>query len=242
MEDLDESTRARVIRRYNTVTRRPTARDLRYRQVIFRSFARVYGDVLPEDKTASILDVGCGEGNLLAFLDHLGYENISGFDLSPENVRICHEQGFRFVERFDALKIERFQEKEFDLIFILDLLEHLPKEQTSSFLEHARERLSPGGKIVVQTPNMACVFGTFHRYNDLTHEYALTEKTAKDLLMSAGFRSVEIDIRPGWSAATPLGRIRERYLWVLHKLVYLAEDRERPRIPTKNLVILGRVP
>ncbi len=35
-------------------------------------------------------------GILLAFLSGKGYGNLAGFDLSPENVRICQERGLGF--------------------------------------------------------------------------------------------------------------------------------------------------
>lgn len=55
--------------------------------------------------------------------------------------------------------------------------------------------------------------------------------------MVGGFRNEDIEIRPAWNATTLLGYLREVYLRLLHNLVFLAEDRSRPRIPTKNLLI-----
>ena len=41
---------------------------------------------LPEDKGAAILDVGCGRGEFLRFLQVEGYVNCEGIDLAEEQV------------------------------------------------------------------------------------------------------------------------------------------------------------
>jgi 2-polyprenyl-3-methyl-5-hydroxy-6-metoxy-1,4-benzoquinol methylase len=235
------STTERLIERYNSLNRRRTAHDPEHRRVMFASFERVYGRLLPVDPGAPVLDAGCGEGSFLAYLRERGLENLHGFDLSEENVAICRRAGLDFVHRFDALEMGRLPgDPLFERIFALDLLEHIPKEKAGSFLESARGRLAPGGVLVVQTPNMGCVYAQYHRYNDLSHEFGLTEKTARDLFMMAGFDSEEIRISPLWHATTALGRAREVYARLLHVVVFLADDRDRPRIPTKNLLIQAR--
>ncbi|MCL5263727.1 MAG: class I SAM-dependent methyltransferase [Chloroflexi bacterium] len=234
-----KSTTDRLFDHYNTFTRRPTVQD--GQQVIFKSFKRVLAPWLPHDRSTSIMDVACGEGALLTFLRAEGYTNLTGFDISPENVSICHTLGLTFVQQFDALRLAEFPgPKRFDLIFALDILEHLPKQEAAGFLDQVRQRLMPEGYFIVQTPNMGCVFGQYHRSNDLSHEFGLTEKSAIDLLMVAGFASGSIEIRPAWNATTGPGYLREIYLRLLHRLVFLAEGAGRPTVPTKNLLIRAR--
>lgn len=236
-----EGTREQLFARYHTVTRRPNPGDARSRKLIFASFRRVLGPWLPPDKDARILDVACGEGWLLRFLCESGYRNLSAFDISPENVNLCHELGLDFVRQFDALRISEFEKgKAYDSIFALDILEHIPKSEVAQFIENLRVRLAPGGTFLVQTPNMGCVFGLFQRYYDLSHEFCLTEKSAIDLMMLGGFERHQIEVHPAWNATTMLGRLRELHMRLLHKVVFLAEDSGRPRIPTKNLLIVAR--
>ena len=239
----EPTTTQRLFERYNTLTRRPTVLDPRTRAVVFKAFWRTLGSWLPADRRACILDIGSGEGALLAFLRDQGYTNLHGFDLSPENVAICHRLGLTFVQQFDALRLSEFPGPDhYDVIFAIDLVEHLPKQAAARFLEQVWEHLAPGGYTVIQTPNMGSVFGVYHRYYDLSHEFGLNEKSARDLLMVAGFRNEDIEIRPAWNATTLPGYFREVYLRLLHRLVFLAEDASRPRIPTKNLLIRARRP
>jgi 2-polyprenyl-3-methyl-5-hydroxy-6-metoxy-1,4-benzoquinol methylase len=233
------TTSERLRERYHSLTGRPDHRDPRWRRQIHAAFARTLGPWLPADREARILDVGCGEGALLAFLRDRGYRCLAGFDLSPENVALCREQGLEFVREGDALHLGEM-EGTYDLILALDLLEHLPKEGAVGFLEGARRRLAPGGTLVVQTPNMGYVLAAYYRYSDLTHRFGVTERSARVLFRAAGFEEGAIELRPAWNATTLLGRVREVYLWFLHALVGLAEGSYRPRIPTKNLLIRAR--
>ncbi len=232
------TTTDRLYQRYNTHTGRPNVSNREKRRVIFGSLRRTLGKYLPASRSSPILDVACGEGALLSFLKENRYENLHGFDLSPENVSICHELGLDFVCRFDALAVAEYQpEVQFETIFALDLLEHLPKQAAAEFLEALRLRLCRGGSLIVQTPNLGSLFGLFHRYSDLSHEFGVTERSALTLMSVAGFNPECVTITPAWSATSLAGRIREPVLWLLHRAMYCAEGRGRPRIPTKNLLI-----
>jgi 2-polyprenyl-3-methyl-5-hydroxy-6-metoxy-1,4-benzoquinol methylase len=226
------------LERYHTLTRRDAGLDPRTRKVIFRAFARTLGPWLPGARNTLLLEIGCGEGHLLAFLKDAGYTNLAGFDLSPENVELCHKRGLTFVRQHDALRLQEFSvATQCEAIFCLDVIEHLPKEQAVPFLQQVFARLRDGAYVVIQAPNMGSVVGLFHRYADLTHEYGLTERTAVTLLMTAGFQESRIEVRPAWNATTFLGHARELYLRGLHSAFWLAEGKMRPRIPTRNLLI-----
>lgn len=235
---IQKTTTERLFEQYNTYAQRPTVEDSSSKITIFKSFQRIIGAWLPEDLSARILDVGCGEGALLKFLKEKGYTNLAGFDISPENVAICQRMGLTFVQQCNVLNMHELPTvKEFDVIFAMDILEHIPKDSAAAFLENIRTILKPGGYVVIQTPNMGSLLGSFYRYNDLSHEFGVTEKSARHLLAIAGFASEKIELKPSWNASTPSGYLREAYLQLLHKIIFLAEGAGRPRIPTKNILI-----
>jgi 2-polyprenyl-3-methyl-5-hydroxy-6-metoxy-1,4-benzoquinol methylase len=233
-----KSTSEKLLEKYNTFSRRPTALDPAAQDLMFKSFDRTLGNWLPKNLDTAILDIGCGEGTLLFFLKEKGYRNLSGFDLSIENVNIAHQLSLGFVKQFNALDIVHFlPEKSFDVIFLMDLIEHIPKESAVDFLSNILTRLEPGGEMIIQTPNMGSIYGNYHRYNDLTHEFGLTEKSAMNLILACGININDINIHPAWNATTLLGYGREIYLRVIHWLCALGEGATRPKIPTKNLLI-----
>ncbi len=234
----ERSTTERLLESYNSYMRRPTVLDRGHRRTIFNSLRRVLKNWLPASPSTAILDLACGEGALLCFLREMGYSNLSGFDISPENTAICHELGLDFVRRADALRLAEMPSLgRYGTIFAMDMLEHLPKQAAASFLERVRGLLGPGGCLILQTPNMGSIAGCLHRYSDLSHEFGLSEKSAMDLLLLAGFPPDRIEIRPAWGATTVLGRLREAYLWLLHQVLWASEGGARPRIPTQNLLI-----
>lgn len=235
-----KSTTERLIEAYHTFSRRAAVDDPKARATIFRSLRRALSPWFPADHSAPILDIACGEGALLCLLRSMGYTRLAGFDLSLENVAICHRLGLEFVQEYDALRLASLPESaRYGAVFALDLIEHLPKAAAANFLEQVREKLLPGGYVVLQTPNMGSLAGCFHHNNDLSHSFGLTEKTAVDLMLLAGFPRQGIEVRGSWGATTPAGYVREYYLRLLHHVVWVSEGAARPRIASRNLLIRG---
>jgi 2-polyprenyl-6-hydroxyphenyl methylase / 3-demethylubiquinone-9 3-methyltransferase len=101
-----------------------------------------------------VLDVGCGTGFLLERLAERGFSGV-GIDLSPESVdharRRLAEIGAADRLRAEVGSAYEPPEGPFDLIALTDVLEHL--EDPRACLRALRERLAPGGLLVVSTPN-----------------------------------------------------------------------------------------
>ncbi len=107
-----------------------------------------------------VLDIGCGTGFLLEHMARREFSGV-GVDLSPESVEVAQA---RLVElnAADRLRAEVGSAYEppdgpFDLITVTDVLEHL--EDPRRCLTAARERLAPGGLVVVSTPNRRSLHG-----------------------------------------------------------------------------------
>jgi 2-polyprenyl-3-methyl-5-hydroxy-6-metoxy-1,4-benzoquinol methylase len=237
-----QTTTERLYSKYHSFNQRPEVTDPEVRCVSGKSFKRSLGAWLPADRSSRILDIACGEGALLDFLRTEGFTALSGFDISPENVRLCHEIGLPFVQQADALRLAERPESGFELILAFDLIEHLPKQSAASFLEQVRAKLAPRGSIVLQTPNMGSLYAAHNRYYDLSHEFGVTEKSAIDLLMLSGFERRAIEVKPSWTATTSLGRLREWHVRFMHHLIFIGEGSRRPRIPTMNLLIRATRP
>lgn len=236
-------TRAVFIERYSTLMGRDVSHDSDAQRLASRSLERCLGPWFPKDKDAAILDAGCGEGRLLTILRRQGYRRLSGFDVSPENVAICSREGLDFVGLHDVRSLASFErEQHYRVVFLVDLIEHLSKDEAVPLLRSVRERLVPGGYVVIRTPNMGSLLGALGRYGDLTHEWGMTEQSAVHLLTAAGFNRAGVEVAAAWEAATPAGRARERYLRLLHRMVFLAAGKARPRIATPNLLVRAVAP
>jgi len=105
-------------------------------------------------KTATILDIGCGDGSFLTEMHRLGYENLVGFDQSPGLER-AQALGFgRFfrsgVGEFLA-QCEAGAGTKADAVVMINVLEHVPEPLT--LLKRLHGILPPGGLVCVTVPN-----------------------------------------------------------------------------------------
>jgi len=97
---------------------------------------------------ASLLDVGCGNGDFLFAAQQAGYR-VEGIDISAGSISICQSRGLTAVkEEFTNFH----KEEKFDLITMWDLIEHLP--DPSSFVHHAYCLLKPDGYLMIKTPHV----------------------------------------------------------------------------------------
>lgn len=142
---------------------------------------RQFVENLPRE--AEILEVGCGPGSLLSWLNSRGYENLAGVDLSPGDVTFanCH-LGRHVVRLGDGKDYMVRHPGAYDAIFMKAILEHQPKEDLLPMIESAARALKPGGFLLVDVPNMDWLFASHERYMDLTHEMGFTRESLTALL------------------------------------------------------------
>ncbi|MCX7902539.1 MAG: methyltransferase domain-containing protein [Burkholderiaceae bacterium] len=162
---------------------------------------------LPMSKQARIVDLACGYGRLLHFFRERGWRNITGVDISPDQVRRAREV-VADVHEANVLDFLEERRGQFDLITALDLIEHLTKDEALRLLAGCRAALKPGGRLVLQTPNADSPFGMAVRYGDFTHEICFNPNLLSRLLALHGFAAVEArEVGPvpwGYSLASTL--------------------------------------
>lgn len=141
---------------------------------------------LPEKKDAAILDVACGGGKLLYFFKSRGYTNLSGVDISFEQVALSR-QVIEHVIEADAIEFLESHENTYDLVVGLDIVEHFKKDEVLHFLDACHNALRPGGRLILQTPNADSPWGMKIRYGDFTHEVAFDTNSLEWLLTLSGF-------------------------------------------------------
>lgn len=146
---------------------------------------------LPSQKNANILEIACGSGRLLHFFKARKYTNITGVDISPEQVQLA-KKIVEAVVQADILKFLENVDKTYDLIIGLDIIEHFQKDEVLRFLDACYKALKPRGRIILQTPNAQSPFGPSIFYGDFTHEICFTPKGLQHILNLCGFRKFQI--------------------------------------------------
>ena len=150
-------------------------------------FAHNYRALLPSDRATPMLDVGPGLGEWLDCLAAWGYGNAIGVDLSPQVVEHCRARGHAVELAADTLGWLDAHAGHFGVITLLDVLEHVPRDETVALLSALRRALAPGGKLIVQVPNAQNPDGLLNRYGDFTHTAGFTEYSLAEVFRAAGF-------------------------------------------------------
>lgn len=210
-----------------------------------RVFHHYFGRLLPQDRDAHILEVGCGYGVFLYYLHAVGYREVEGVDISPEQVETARRLGIPNVVCADAVEFLKKHPEAYDCIVAIDFLEHFPKQEVITVLEALFTSLKPRGKLIIQTPNADGPFAGRFRYCDFTHEFALTATSARQILEAVGFRDVCIfgtdPLVHGFPSLIRVlvWKVIKALLWV-----YLVAETgaTRGHILTQNLIALARKP
>ncbi len=211
-------------------------------ETYYQYFKKNYLKHLPEDKTVNILDIGCGMGHFLYFLEKEGYKNNVGIDLSEENIEFCRKKGFN-VKLGDAFDILEMNTKPFDVIVMNDIIEHFEKQEIIRILELINKNLIKNGKVIIKTPNSSNpILGSSGRYIDFTHEISFTEESLSQVLKVCDFKDVRIypqDIYVFYK--NPLNYIAKyisKVINLIFKLIFLIYGRNT-KIFTKSIIAVG---
>lgn len=157
-----------------------------------REQLRFDGGYLGVSDGKSVLDVGCGRGDLVQSLQAAGWR-AKGIDPDPSAVEAARALG-RDVALGDAESIAALAET-FDAVVMYHVLEHLYDPLRA--LQDVRSRLKPGGRVVVVTPNAdsACrrIFGCHWRgLEPPRHLQIFTRDSLRRTLQLAGLHSVSV--------------------------------------------------
>ena len=101
-------------------------------------------------ENAKVLDVGCGDGSLLVFLENEKKINGQGLEISHEGVKTCLSKGLSVLQGNADIDLTNFPKKSFDYVILSRTLQatHKPKEVL-------KEMLRIGKKCIVSIPNFA---------------------------------------------------------------------------------------
>ncbi|MCD8351652.1 MAG: methionine biosynthesis protein MetW [Planctomycetaceae bacterium] len=103
-------------------------------------------DLVPEG--ASVLDLGCGEGNLLARLTREKNARVQGVELDAGNVEVCVEKGVPVIQADLDLGLSVFPDASFDYVILEETLQTLRRPDTI-----IAEMRRVGGRGIVTFPN-----------------------------------------------------------------------------------------
>ena len=100
------------------------------------------------EKNSKVLDVGCGDGELMKYIYGNITNDIRGLELSKHNVQKCIEKGLTVIEGDAEKDLKQFPNSSFDYVILSQTLQaFLDPENVIS------ELLRVGKKAIVTIPN-----------------------------------------------------------------------------------------
>jgi SAM-dependent methyltransferase len=105
-----------------------------------------------------LAEIGCGHGLLQRQVEEVYNKPVTGFDLNEFALKQnLSQQGPLCCYDICAQKPEL--KGTFDLIFLFDVLEHIPDEKL--FLEAVAFHLAPGGRLIINVPSGQWLFSAY---------------------------------------------------------------------------------
>ncbi len=134
--------------------------------------------VQPPDK-ARILEVGCGTGHNLSMLKSFGRVEASELDRCARALANKRHRGVKDARLPD---LSMFERNVYDLVALLDVLEHVPDDLAS--LRAIHRRLKPGGALLLTVPANRWMWSA----HDAAHHHfrRYTKTQLKELFLRAG--------------------------------------------------------
>ncbi len=200
-----------------------------------------FGRFLPKEKNAKIIDVGCGNGALVWWLQQIGFSDAEGVDISSEQIEIAQRLGVNNVKQADLRTYLKAKTCFYDIIVLRDVIEHFRKEEIIEILEICYSSLKNTGKIIIQVPNAESPFFGRIRYGDFTHEIAFSSSSLSQLLNIIGLTNVQF-----YATARTINGVRSiiRFLlWkaveAFYKFLLYAEIGSGHRIVTQGIIAVA---
>jgi SAM-dependent methyltransferase len=124
-----------------------------------------YRKYLIEKKLGKTIDVGCGIGRNLAYLD----AGSVGVDIDPGSVDFCRDLGLSAYSPDDFLATINVSYG-FESLLLSHILEHFPFDEACSLVKTYLPFLKPGARVLIITPqevgfNSDCTHMTFFDFD-----------------------------------------------------------------------------
>jgi cyclopropane fatty-acyl-phospholipid synthase-like methyltransferase len=196
-------------------------------------------NLLPDNKNVRILEIGCGVGFLLYFMQKQGYADLYGVDLSEEAVKLCRSHVTDKVlvgSAVDFLKLNIDRGETYDVIILFDTLEHFNKSDIIEIFNCSFSLLRSDGKLLIKVGNMSHLLGHQLFYHDFTHLSGFTEVSLRHLYFQAGFQKIKfIEQRP----VLLRSKIKFFFGRCLQKLLYWIFQIQVPEVLSRKIIVIG---
>ncbi len=228
-EDLQDLERAEFYTSHRE--RSATAFKSKHRKQYDAEFAKLTGAT----SAMSVLEIGCGTGIFLRYLEASHYSEIVGIDMDKNLSEALNDLKTSeiYLDDVDRILKNQLDGRRFDRIVLLDVCEHLQLPVLFSLMERLTSHIKPDGRLLLRVPNIESPWGLKMFFGTFDHVTPLGPG-----------RMVELGMKTGWicegcypqEPSRFLRRLKER---VLNKLL-AALLSYHPDIWSANLLAVYR--
>lgn len=174
---------------------------IRYRSLIC-PFISLIKLVEPGDNVG---DVGCGSGQFMLLVSEFANpSSVYGIEISDRLIKNANDlfstlpRGFYDFEEYDGTKFPA-KIAEMDIIFLVDVLHHVPSAHQHDFIKALAATMRPGAKLVLKDINAASPLVYCNKMHDMIfageigHELKMND--AKKLLEDSGLTIIQQEKR-----------------------------------------------
>ncbi len=146
------------------------------------------------------LDVGCGPGTLIGALDDRFIS--TGIDISTTQITYAHRAYGSESKRFCCTSAKTLPDdwRDYDVATVVEVVEHLAPADAKELLRTTVERMRPGGKLVVTTPNFRSAWPLVemlvNRFGEVKytsqHVNKFTPRLLRELFHNLGLSDVRV--------------------------------------------------
>jgi 2-polyprenyl-3-methyl-5-hydroxy-6-metoxy-1,4-benzoquinol methylase len=185
----------------------------------------------------SVLEIGCGSGLFLRYLEDRGYAEIVGLDMDEHLVEALADLERAEIHLDDVAKLldGPLAGRRFDRIVMLDVAEHIEISALTALLQRLKDFLKPGGKLMLRVPNVESPWGLRMFFGTFDHVTPLGPGRIRELAMLTGWHCERIAPQEPGRA---FRRVKERLVngMLAGLLSY------HPEIWTANLLAVWHLP
>ena len=213
----------------------------RKKEYIRFNFGSVINDRLRQ-KSCSILEIGPGLGEFIAYCNDYGVASIDIIDYEKEVLDyVCRK--FKIRNQFISQNIELIEKKlkTYDVIVMTQVFEHIPKEKHIPYLQMLYAHLNKKGVILITVPNIGNPLAIYERYYDYTHETAFTEHSLLQMIDFAQLTDSKVRVQafkiPTYNLVNSIRFCLQFFLHGLFKILFMINGGVYPKILTTNITL-----
>lgn len=203
-----------------------------------------FGKYIKElNSKSTVLEIGPGSGAVECYLNSNSVTNIDLIDNDLPVLKYVQNK-YTVNKVFQTSDLSKIKSKlqKYDLIFMLQVFEHIPRDQYVSLINVLVGQLKKDGKIIIMVPNGGNPLGLLERYHDLQHENAYTTDSLYELTNYCGVSGVSSLVEgykiPPYNIINLIRIILQKILHLLIIMALIVNGGVYQTIMTPNITLI----